>query len=758
MKPTRSFLAAARLLLAGGLVAAFTAGAATDLTGLVKAKDGQPVAGAGVFIHTAGPRVGTSPFCPSCYADCRKRARSDSQGGFAIPELDDALLFRVLVVARGFQPAFISKVDPAMGPMEAVLTPLNAAALTPRHQLRGRVLGPDQQPLANAVVNFQMYHSGDGGRGGNVPGFDPLAVTDEAGDFLLTGDKPFDTMDVTVEALGFAKKHFHRLPSGTKPNELAVTLGGSVSGRVLLDGKPLGGVAMGMVSVSRIIDEYAGNFEFAAQPDGRFLFVNLPPNQDYFIYGLVDSLKPFGAIPSKKIRVNGDGSTTDVGDLIVQPGVRLAGQVVLADNGKFPPHTKLSVSLQDAWDSQVTELGADGRFDFHRLPPGPVSVNTRVAGYRFAGKNASLNPLHPVQIVGRLTQDKTNLLVLLEPGPDLKFGRSSYSSAEEDRLENRPLRGAETVTDPGMQHIVTGRVLDAETKSPIAAFKLTPGREVVYPGVVRTVPPPARPPNWEAHRAAEGTDGKFTMALERRASRPVLKVEAPGYLPVASPPLEASQTSYDFELKRGAGPQGRVVFPDGKPAALVGVLLLEETEQGHLRAEGRLETYGLRNPLAATDADGRFAFPPRLGATLVAVAHERGFARATAQELAAQPELVLQPWGRLTGKLLAQGKPVANERLTVTFVRSGGPYQPWLHLGLSSTTTSDGTFAFDRVPSGELQLVVLVPVASGPGAGRSWSHSPQRDVAIKPGETLALEVEKNSGGSQRFFPSARKQP
>ena len=754
MNPARCFLAT--LLACVGLV---EAAPGPDLTGLIKAKDGLPVAGAGVFIHTAGPRVGISSFCPSCYADCRKSDRSDAQGRFAIPLLDDALLFRVLVVAKGFQPTFVSKVDPAMGPIEAVLTPLNATALSPKHQLRGRVIGPDKRPLANAVVNFQSYSSGDGGRGGSVPGFDPLAVTDEAGDFLLTGDKPFDTMDVTVEALGFAKKHFHRLPSGTKPNELAVTLGGSVSGRVLLAGKPLAGVAMGMVSVSRHMGEFTGDFQFATQHDGRFLLVNLPPNKDYFIYGLVDSLKPFGAIPGQKMRVSGDGSTTDVGDIAVQPGVRLAGQVVLADNGKFPPHTKLSVSLQDAWDSQVVELDGDGRFDFRQLPPGPVSLNIRVAGYRFAGKNASLNPLHPVQIVGRLSQDKTNLLVLLEPGPDLKMSRSSYSSAEEDRLENRPLRGAEAGTDPGTQHIFTGRVLDAETKSPITAFKLTPGREMVYPGARSTTrPPPPRPPNWEPHRAAEGTGGQFTAALEKRTSRPMLMVEAKGYLPAASPPLDASQTSYDFELTRGSGPQGRVVFPDGKPATLVSVLMLEETEQGHLRAEGRLESYGMRNPTATTDADGHFAFPPRLGSTLVAVAHERGFAQATAKELSAKPELILQPWSRITGKLLAQGKPVAIERMTVTFVRDGGPYQPLLHLGLTSTTTTDGAFVFDRVPSGELQLAILVPVDSGPGAGQSWSHSPQRVVVTKPGETLTVELEKNSGGFQRFFPSAAKKP
>src|ERR1700712_5455293 len=41
-----------------------------NLTGSVHAKNGDAVA-ATVFIATAGPKVGTSPFCPSCYADCQ---------------------------------------------------------------------------------------------------------------------------------------------------------------------------------------------------------------------------------------------------------------------------------------------------------------------------------------------------------------------------------------------------------------------------------------------------------------------------------------------------------------------------------------------------------------------------------------------------------------------------------------------------------------------------------------------------------------
>jgi len=80
-----------------------------DLEGRVITKGGEPVAGAHVLIRTAAVRQGTSPLCPSCYADCKKSGQTDKQGRFRISSLDPELLFNVLVVADGFQPTFAKK-------------------------------------------------------------------------------------------------------------------------------------------------------------------------------------------------------------------------------------------------------------------------------------------------------------------------------------------------------------------------------------------------------------------------------------------------------------------------------------------------------------------------------------------------------------------------------------------------------------------------------------------------------------------------
>jgi protocatechuate 3,4-dioxygenase beta subunit len=58
------------------------------VAGVVSDLSGKPVAGATVIVWTAGVKKGYSTYCPSCYADCGKRAVTDSGGAFAFTRLD----------------------------------------------------------------------------------------------------------------------------------------------------------------------------------------------------------------------------------------------------------------------------------------------------------------------------------------------------------------------------------------------------------------------------------------------------------------------------------------------------------------------------------------------------------------------------------------------------------------------------------------------------------------------------------------------
>src|SRR5258708_5620138 len=99
-------------------IAAGSLSAAPELNGQIKDVSGAAISGATVFVYTAAPKTGTSPFCPSCYPDCGKTAKSGVTGDFAISGLSSQLIFRLLVVAKGYAPQFVPRVEPGMSRIE----------------------------------------------------------------------------------------------------------------------------------------------------------------------------------------------------------------------------------------------------------------------------------------------------------------------------------------------------------------------------------------------------------------------------------------------------------------------------------------------------------------------------------------------------------------------------------------------------------------------------------------------------------------
>ena len=182
-------------------------GVRPDLVGQVMAKGGGPLTGT-VFIATAAPKTGSSTLCPSCYADCAKRGNIGADGNFKIESLSPQLTFQVLAVAKGYKPKSIAKVDPAAGAMKIELEPIESADAAPDRSLRGQVVDSANRPIEGAVVEMQGIQSRDGGGSwGALRGIDPLAVTDERGQFLITAKEPFDMMSVRVEARACANRH-----------------------------------------------------------------------------------------------------------------------------------------------------------------------------------------------------------------------------------------------------------------------------------------------------------------------------------------------------------------------------------------------------------------------------------------------------------------------------------------------------------------------------------------------------------------------
>jgi hypothetical protein len=386
-----------------------------NLDGRVVAPGGKPVAGAHVLIDSAAVRQGTSTFCPSCYADCRKMAETDKDGRFRIASLDPELLFNVLVVADGFQPTFARKSDPARGPIEVALTPFDPAKLDPKRVLRGVVLGPDGRPLVGARVSAQGFSTAAfSGFGPNI--FDPVAVTNLRGEFVLASKSPIEYADLRVEGSGVAPAVVPGRKPEANPHRIRMTAGTTLTGRLVRDGKAVPGAAVGLVQASRNSSTFLGATSIGTDAEGRFTFVNVHPDDDYFVYGVMGTLKDNGAATVRPIRVGGDGSTTDAGDLLAVRGHRIKGRVLLSDGKPLPPKIRLMVGREDAWDTQGAVLDPDGHFEFAGLPTERYAVSVMVKGYRLSPKNHSADAQNPWSLVGTVDQDIDTLEILMEPG------------------------------------------------------------------------------------------------------------------------------------------------------------------------------------------------------------------------------------------------------------------------------------------------------------------------------------------------------
>ena len=691
-----------------------------DLVGNVMAR-GQPIANATVFIFTAGPKVGTSTFCPSCYADCRKSAKTDPQGDFKIESLDPQLIFRILVVAKGCAPKFVAKVAPDSGPVYVTLQRVDLVEATPDRSLHGRVVDPDGKPVVGAVVESHgVRRKNDAGTMWvQLPGVDPLAVTDERGEFLLTARDPFVSLDVRVEARGFAKKQFSNLASGAAPHTLTLTEGATVKGRVLWQGKPLAGVSVGMVSVDRGVENFTGNFEIGTDSEGRFAFLNLPANVDYFIYGLMNTVRNYGAIAIRNLHVGADATVVDAGDLPVEPAQRLAGRVVCSDGHSVPTATRLLISRQRAWDSIQVQLDEDGRFDVQGMPKETVSLTARLPGYHISPKNLSLDPLNPM-LIGRVDQDLTNLVFLLDRGPDLPR-QYNPQLPEEEWPQNQRLRGAEAPPDHSHQWLIAGTVRDSQTQDPVSRFRATFGNS--QSAFNRTF--------WDERNRADGTNGVFAAYLSKRYGEPVLKIEAEGYLPARFTLQPESRTNLNFVLQKGTGPHGMVLLPDGKTPADASLALLCAGDQRiSLNAKGELQSWQQRDLVKFTEPDGSFVLPPELDMLEVVAVADQGFRLLSVQELATHSNVILEPWGKIKGVLQRAGNPSTNEDIDLAFQGT-----PVLSLQLHTTTDDQGRFQFDHVPPGQIQINGRIMVNA-----HGWMWDPLEKVTLRPGQELAVDI------------------
>lgn len=293
----------------------------------------------------------------------------------------------------------------------------------------------------------------------------------------------------------------------------------------------------------------------------------------------------------------------------------------------------------------------------------------------------------------------------------------------------------EVILTLGARLAFRGRVVEAATGAPVSAFQVMVAADL---GMPTTSLAWERPEGLSLSAGAFGFSGDFSRPWFAGADIRVL-VTSPGYQPQVSPAFSHTGThAFVFRMEKAAAIAGMVQGADGRPAAgaqiaATGVHLV------HIGKEG-LEVVGADNEAGAVTragTDGRFTVEGVLpGSRLVMHHPDAGYAETTVDAVAETGRVVLQPWGRIEGRLRIGTRPGTNEWVSLLSEFAGA----WPRLQLAfgdyraETDAQEGRFVFDRVPPGERHLVRLV--WSGPG---TYAHSHRLTVTVRPGEVTRVE-------------------
>lgn len=177
---------------------------------------------------------------------------------------------------------------------------------------------------------------------------------------------------------------------------------------------------------------------------------------------------------------------------------------------------------------------------------------------------------------------------------------------------------------PGPGPAVRITAVDAATGKPIALFK---ARTVIKSG------------EKSLNILRKGVDGKAEAVLPAVGEAYVIQVEADGYAAEESAVLTPHNGVLAFEarLKQANLDAGKVLLPDGKPAAGAAVILTD-SKYGMLIKNGHLQNQSFEtSTMARTNDDGRYQFPSQSGPMRAIVLHDEGWAEIRTDGIASCP-------------------------------------------------------------------------------------------------------------------------
>ncbi|MCB9916682.1 MAG: carboxypeptidase regulatory-like domain-containing protein [Planctomycetes bacterium] len=603
--------------------------------------------------------------------------------------------------------------DPVAAERAAADEPQDAPLV--RLGLRGRVVDVEGRPIAGAEVRWALYRLG-----GRALRLRAAATTGPDGTFAFDGAAPSHPRLVLVARHdAFAPTVVERRLSGADDaldlGDVVLAAGGAIVGRVLGPGAtPVAGTELRLRPAGgNELDRLEAWRELLpaprVRPDGRFAVERLPAGS-YRLQAWAPGLQRVAPETPTIVR---EGEVTDVGELVLARGYRLAG-VVLDPLGA--PREGATVRVRDAPSAgrglsvrAVLRTDALGRFELDHLPDRPLRVEVDAAGCLSWAKEP----------------------VVVTTGAELRVQLVAGLA-------------------------LSGRVIDAVSGAPLTRY--TSSVREVNPDLEDLETPPVAPPDGLAP-PRDHVRGEF---VERGldVGRYVVEAYAPGYVFARSPVVElradAPAAPLELRLVRGRTVAGHVVDaatgaplaaarvelrvpPRAAPPATVAVQSVDGPEDEPVD--------GVLARTAITDTDGAFEFDDLAAAEVFLVARRAGFVTFRGEPFAlaesrAGLRVELDAPAVLTGRVA--GSTATSERAHVLVYGGVGRLQV-------VRAAIDGDYRVEGLAPG----AYLVRACSGdPRDGLVTLVQPHTDVTGRP---LASDVVLRAG-EQRELPLVVQAP
>ncbi|UCD56946.1 MAG: carboxypeptidase regulatory-like domain-containing protein, partial [Candidatus Hydrogenedentota bacterium] len=457
--------------------------------------------------------------------------------------------------------------------------------------------------------------------------------------------------------------------------------------------------------------------------------------------------------------------------MILESGLTLSG--VVRDEKDNPINKALVQLGSSGFSSKTTQTDEQGRFTFKNCDEGRLHVSVQAKGKAPQARRVSPNELSAplefilppgnsirlrvvdpngtalsgVYVVPEVYQgyryilkidperprqrgvetDEKGLVTWDSAPPDaVSYAFSKQGYARLDEVELIADGEEHTVTLPRPLHVV-GTVVDRETGKQVPAFRVVPTLDWLTGG----------PAFIERSRAFQAKDGRFEWKTSRTDTGHYVRIEASGYLPAMSKMLRVGQNervTLKFELEKGRNVEGVVRGSDGEPLENVDVLMCTAMQSINL-SNGKLSRAS-RTLTVKTMADGHFSFPPETDPFLLVVSDDAGYAEVTQKEWASSNQIQLEPWARIEGKLLQDGKPIAGHRIRLYPIRVGNSEAPHFFSRYYATTNADGEFIFERVAPGPASLSPDL----GPWEPSKLTSAQYVPLVAEPGQIMRLSL------------------